>query len=159
MSLYINGCRSCTKFRIALFLLKVPIISPAELSFLKYKFCCCLLSRHHVSLEGNLDQNGHCPPPQITAYTERRYKIYQCPYLMGFNKNEILWKNGVDNNFFWRKKINCLNKTVQNKVGFLFINFQVIYLKECIQSLFRRKLITDQTKNKNETQCDNKVNL
>jgi hypothetical protein len=52
-----------------------------------------------------------------------------------------------------------LNKTVQNKVGFLFINFQVIYLKECIQSLFRRKLITDQTKNKNETQCDNKVNL
>jgi hypothetical protein len=55
--------------------------------------------------------------------------------------------------------MNCSNKTVQNIVGFLFSNFLVIHLKEHVQSLFRRQLITDQTKNKNGNQCGNKVNL
>ena len=98
-------------------------------------------------------------PPQIAAYTDRKYEIHQCPYLRGFNKNDILWKNGVENNVLRRKIINCLNKIVQNIVDFHFSNSLVIHLKEYIQCLFRRKLITDQTKNKSGTQCGNKVNL
>jgi hypothetical protein len=46
-----------------------------------------------VSLEGNPDKNGS--PKQITVYTELKYIIYNDPYLRGFNKDNILWKNGV----------------------------------------------------------------